>query len=85
MFDFATLEAYVAEQRPDIDSDKKLAELFGVSRSTVARWRDRGHLDTWTADRVCVRAFGEPPIFVWPDWASSSRVLAEYRTRNRIR
>ena len=50
---------YLVPERPTC----RIAELAGVSRRTVARWRTRG-LELYTADR-CAVALGLHPSHVW--------------------
>lgn len=47
--------------------DGQLADLFGVSRATIGRWR-RGQrrMQTQVADRVAVR-LGYHPANLWPE------------------
>lgn len=44
-------------------SDERKAELLGVSRQTVRRWRRKG-LSEWQADRCAVR-LGTHPALIW--------------------
>ena len=43
-----------------------IAELAGVSRRAVHRWKIAG-VPVWYADRIAVRAGGHPTA-IWPDW-----------------
>ena len=43
-----------------------IADVCGVNRMTVYRWRNQG-LSTFQADRAAV-AVGFHPLNVWPDW-----------------
>lgn len=47
-------------------SDRDLADVLGVNRRSVARWR-RGGMPEPTADRAAVE-LGLHPSLVWPDW-----------------
>lgn len=46
----------------------QIADLFRVTRSTVARWSNpRCTLSEWDADRYAVK-IGKHPSEIWTDW-----------------
>lgn len=51
----------------DAHTDTQLAGALGVSRRTIVRWRARGGLDPWQADRAATAAELHP-LNVWPTW-----------------
>lgn len=45
-------------------SGNQLAELCGVARRTICRWRAGGRVSSWwTLDRVCTRIGVSPYLF----------------------
>lgn len=53
------------------DTDRVLpgyvAQVCGVSRTSVHRWRAEG-LTAWAADKAAI-AIGLHPVIIWSDWA----------------
>ncbi len=47
-------------------SDRNLADLLGVTRRAVVRWRHAG-IPIYSADRAAV-ALGVHPSLIWPEW-----------------
>jgi hypothetical protein len=48
--------------------DTYIANLLGVRRVTVVRWRsENSDLTCWMADEYAIRA-GYHPAQIWPDW-----------------
>jgi hypothetical protein len=56
-----------------IDQDASLlAEIVGVERHTIVRWRNAGSNFTWfQADEIAVR-LGYHPMEIWPNWIDES-------------
>jgi plasmid maintenance system antidote protein VapI len=53
-------------------SNTETAELLGVTRETIARWRNGHHgLTVWRADELAVKKLGTHPALLWPDWFGS--------------
>lgn len=50
------------------ETDAQLASAIGVTRRTIVRWRARGGLDPYQADRAAIAAHLHP-LHVWPNWA----------------
>ena len=48
-------------------STKRIAELAGVSRRTVARWRNNGVIPNIKADHIAI-ALGRHPAEIWHEW-----------------
>ena len=45
-----------------------LAEMFGVQRATIVRWRNQGVMFNWSmADEMAIRV-GFHPAEIWPNW-----------------
>ena len=56
------------EQWPPNTSAKLIAEVFGVTRSTVQRWRTPNcGLSIWQADKYAIK-LGLHPQQIWTDW-----------------
>ena len=54
-------------------TDSQFAELVGVDRRTVQRWKRTG-IDCWKADTLCVKVAGVHPANVYGRlWADSER------------
>jgi hypothetical protein len=54
-------------------TDTQFAELVGVDRRTVQRWKRTG-IDCWKADTLCVNVAGVHPANVYGRlWADSER------------
>jgi hypothetical protein len=52
------------------DDATSLAQIFGVSRTTICRWRnvpDRSWLSAFQADKYACR-IGVHPANIWQDW-----------------
>ena len=52
------------------ENAKSLAEIFGVSRATIVRWRNRpneSELNIYQADKYACR-IGLHPANVWENW-----------------
>jgi len=52
------------------DDATSLAQIFGVSRTTICRWRnvpDRSWLSAFQADKYACR-IGVHPANIWKDW-----------------
>ena len=52
------------------DDATSLAQIFGVSRTTICRWRnvpDRSWLSAFQADKYACR-IGVHPANIWNDW-----------------
>lgn len=67
---FAPLEALVA-----VESDEVLAEVLGVTRRTVWRYRAEG-VSEIAADRLAVAA-GFHPFEVWPELVDVATVVCD--------
>jgi hypothetical protein len=48
-------------------TDREAAELLGVERRALARWRNGGGMTTGTADRAAL-GLGLHPANIWGDW-----------------
>jgi lambda repressor-like predicted transcriptional regulator len=56
------------------DNAASLAEIFGVSRTTICRWRnvpDRSWLSAYQADKYACR-IGVHPANIWQNWYSEA-------------
>jgi len=52
------------------DDATSLAQIFGVTRTTICRWRnvpDRSRLSAFQADKYACR-IGVHPANIWQDW-----------------
>ena len=55
-------------------TNSEIAEILGVSRETVQRWRNgRAGIDPNLADKLAVHRLGVHPATLWPDswWAAA--------------
>jgi len=66
-----TFSAEILLKSYGIDDDAtSLAQIFGVSRTTICRWRnvpDRSWLSAFQADKYACR-IGVHPANIWKDW-----------------
>jgi len=68
------------DQFPDSDTET-LADIFGVSRATILRWRDPNlTINQWDADRYAVKV-GRHPGEIWAEWFN---VTPRKRVRQRV-
>jgi len=61
---------HLLEKYPKEETAGFLAEVFGVSRATIIRWRNRpeeGNLNIFKADHYACR-IGLHPANIWQDW-----------------
>ena len=59
----------------------ELALMLGVHHRQVHRWRAKGGIPYWPADRACAR-LGLHPVEVWPGWFSIEPVAAQADAEN---
>ena len=49
-------------------SAKLIAEVLGVERATICRWRnDKVNFDIWSADKYAIK-LGKHPAQIWTNW-----------------
>jgi transcriptional regulator with XRE-family HTH domain len=53
--------------RHHVDNDARVAEVCGVSRRTVSRWKLGGRMDVPSADKAAIN-LGLHPCLIWDDW-----------------